>query len=834
VPYYAHREGKRFYLLSAHLAETAAGAAVRLSVHPRRDELMAAALLAGWAHDFGKYSPFFQRYLRSGRGGPEKQHAFISALWAAHLAEQFEISPVHSLALFISICRHHRSLADPEELLLPPRELAGPSWDRLEPAQSERLQITRRQIDALRKETEAAAVTRSLRMAARHTSRLLQQKDKLAPAWLDADWSGLLQVFFNNWIQSYGRLYRYRRRQIRTGSGKNLQDYFDLLALFSAVIDADKIHAARLKDTERATLPLQPVKTYRDKQFDPPRTAVDQLREELYTTVCRTMEEAPPSQKLFTITAPTGSGKTLAGLAAAFILRQKLAGSGADTPRIIYALPFTSIVDQTFNTVETVLRAGSKAAKNSAPLPSTWLLKHHHLAETAYRRPGKKDEEPLSLDQVLLLIESWQSEIIITTFVQLLHTLIGSENRMLKKFHRLQNAVLILDEVQNIPVEYWPLVENVLREACRHLGTRVLLMTATRPEWFGEGEALELAGPEPQIRQRFATLDRVNITASPEPFTVEELADTFQKSYRVGCSYLVILNTIKSSITFYHLLKEKLGKQADALYYLSTNITPIERARRLQQLRELLERGGKPVLVSTQVVEAGVDLDFDEVWRDLGPVDAVVQAAGRCNRHFARDCGHVRVWHLVDRTERGTTTLAQYVYGKIHTHAAKKMFEQELLFQERDFYDAIAGYFETVRQSKSVTASKTLLEAMQFWRFSRRDRDSEMLGVANFALIEDRPHYVNVFVELDDNAAETWQLYQSTVVNEKDFWKRRQAFLALKRNFSAYVLSVPAQLVVGRLDPATNPLYIPKDILGEFYDTETGFKRINDEMVLIF
>ncbi|MGB4214092.1 MAG: CRISPR-associated helicase Cas3' [Dethiobacteria bacterium] len=830
MPYYAHKEGKRFYLLSAHLAKTAAGAAARLQASPRREELTEAALLAGLAHDFGKYTPFFQRYLRTGRGGPEKQHAFLSALWAAHLAEEFGMAPLPSLALFIAICQHHRHLADPEEILLPPRELSSPSWDHLEPVHSERLKITQRQIEALCQKAESVA--RSLKVAARHTARLLEQNNRPVPAWLDGDWPRLLERFFDNWIHPYGHLYRHRRRQTRNmRDSAALQDYFDLLALFSAVIDADKIHSARLKDTERALLPPQPVQAYRDDQFGPPRTAADRMREDLYNTVCRTIKEAPLSQKLFTITAPTGSGKTLAGLAAAFILREKMSGSVSEKPRIIYALPFTSIVDQTYRVAKKVLQAGSEAEENGASIPSAWLLKHHHLAETAYHRAGD-EEETLSLDRALLLIESWQSEIIITTFVQLLHTLIASENRMLKKFHRLQNAILILDEVQNIPVEYWSLVENALRGACNYLGARVLLMTATRPEWFEEGEALELAGPEAHLRKRFATLNRVIVTANPQPLTVEELAEAFTRSYHPERSYLVILNTIKSSIAFYGLLKEKVG--LNELYYLSTNITPRERAARLQQLEKLLKCREKPVLVSTQVVEAGVDLDFDEVWRDLGPIDAVVQAAGRCNRHFLRDRGQVRVWQLVDRNEKGEATLAQYVYGKIHTHAAKKMFGQEIPLQEKDFYDAVANYFEEIRQAKSAAASKALLEAMQYWRFSPRDRESELLGVANFALIKNRPHYVNVFVELDDTAAETWQIYQSTVVNEKDFWKRRRAFLSIKKDFSSYLLSVPAQLLAGRLDETSAPMHIPGDMLEHFYDSETGFKRIDDETMFMF
>ena len=193
--YHAHKKGNRFYPLSEHLAETAAGAAERLSAHPRRSQLSSVALLAGWTHDFGKYTPFFQSYLRTGFGGPEKQHAFISALWAAYLAEQIEIPPLHSLALFLSICRHHRRLSDPEEMLLPLRELKDASWDHLEPAASERLYITEKQIDSLRPDKNLKAVALSLKSAAQQTAKLLKQTNMPTPGWLNSDWPALLRVF---------------------------------------------------------------------------------------------------------------------------------------------------------------------------------------------------------------------------------------------------------------------------------------------------------------------------------------------------------------------------------------------------------------------------------------------------------------------------------------------------------------------------------------------------------------------------------------------------------------------------------------------------------------
>ena len=127
-----------------------------------------------------------------------------------------------------------------------------------------------------------------------------------------------------------------------------------------------------------------------------------------------------------------------------------------------------------------------------------------------------------------------------------------------------------------------------------------------------------------------------------------------------------------------------------------------------------------------------------------------------------------------------------------------------------------------------------MLEAIHHWRFSPRQRDSDLLGVANFALIENRPHYVSVFVELNKNAVKIWGQYQATVVNEKDHKKRRQAYLSLKHDFSNYLLSVPMRLVLRQLDSSTIPLRIPKKMLNEFYDPETGFKHIDNDKVLIY
>lgn len=825
--HYAHKEGRRYRLLSVHLARVAAGAAARLRPLPHRRELIPAAILVGLTHDFGKYTTYFQHYLRQGSGGALKQHAFISGLWAVHLASRLELPASLQMAVFLSVIRHHQGMVAPDEFLVPERNLILPA-ETLDPTIGGRFQVVQDQVADLR--NQAGAVARSLFFSARRAASCVERQGITVPDWLELNWSQILQEFLDQWTTAYGKLYG-QWRKLKRRAEKDLKNYFTLLSLFSALIDADKIHAAGLEEGKRAAFPAEGemVERYRAVRFSTPRTPMEILRENLYRNVTARVKKASHGQRIFTITAPTGSGKTLAGMHAAFCLRSRLAIGNGPVPRIIYALPFTSIIDQTFNVGKEVLQTGLALPDDF--IPTSLLLKHHHLAEIHYQAAGG---ESMSLDEALMLIESWQSEIVITTFVQLFHTLIGYENRMLKKFCRLGGAILILDEVQNIPVEYWPLVEETLRQACEQLDMRVILMTATRPEWFSKYEALELAGDPETVRQQFRAVNRVAVITDITPLTVDSAVVDFLRCYCSDCSYLVVLNTIKSSIDFYEGLREEWSRKRPPLYYLSTNIVPAEREQRLGEIRTRLERGEKLVLVSTQVVEAGVDLDFDEVWRDIGPVDSVVQVAGRCNRHFKQSQGKVRLMHLVDREGESSQSLASFVYGKIHTLAARRLFAAWNYLEEPDFFDAVGDYFSTVRRMKSMSKSEGLLEAMVKLRFSRWAASEDSPAVKDFALIRNLPHYIQVFVCTDAVAEDIWNRYQTTVAGERDLKRRREAFLILKRDFLRYLVSVPADLLLHRVDSELQPPVIHSCLIDEFYDAETGFKRVKDEGALIY
>lgn len=814
---YAHKDGRRRYRLSSHLALVAARAGQRLAASLRRAELYPVAVIVGLAHDFGKYTSYFQDYLVTGKSNEYKEHAFLSALWAVHLETAGGFPHELRFLSFLAVLWHHRDLGDPEKYVLPQRKIAG-DWAFLEVEERRRLEVAQKQVEDLAQ--RKGEIVRSLQCAARWTACFLARQGFDTSFLAKLNWGELLEAFLLSWKEVYASLFpllrQYRRKDL------DLSLYFSLLRIFGALIDADKLHAGRVQDVGREALPVASVEIYKKTCFTKARDSMNLLREEVYCNAKTRITQFFAEYPFFTLTAPTGSGKTLAALNAALLLRRHLEEKEGIVPRIVYALPFTSIIDQNHKVFTEVFE---RAIPDFMVRPSPYLLKHHHLADVFYRAI---EEEDLGFDAAMLLIESWQSEVIITTFVQLLHTLIGYRNRMLKKFNQLNHAIVIMDEVQNIPVEYWPLVTTVLKEAAKELDLRLILMTATRPEWFSQGEAAELAGEQEDVVRFFKTLNRVKLYPDLEPRTVAEVAELFLSLYEPSKSYLVVLNTIRSSIELYQYIREAL-KDRVPLFYLSTNIIPAERERRLEELRKLLEQGAKPVLVSTQVVEAGVDLDFDEVWRDIGPIDAVVQVAGRCNRHFRREKGLVRLVRLVD--ERGNT-LARRVYGNIHVWGAEKVFEQRSFLEEPDFFEAVADFFQFVRERKDTSKSEGILEAMRSLRF-QRDREELDYAVKDFRLIEDRPDQVEVFVAVDERAEEIWQSYRHKVVEAPDIRSRQEAYYKIKRDFSHYMISVPAKLLLGKVDETVKPLYIPSYLVPEIYDYETGFKRVEEGMFIV-
>jgi len=413
------------------------------------------------------------------------------------------------------------------------------------------------------------------------------------------------------------------RDLIPASIGTSLEQEFFVRMVFSALVDADFLdteqHFNGGKRAERAhQWPLADLwerfsAAYTQAFASAPESSLNAIRAEVYQH-CLNAAHLPPG--FFRLTVPTGGGKTLSSLA--FALKHALQH---DFERIIYAIPYTSIIDQTAEVFRNIL--GDAGA----------IIEHHSNIEL-------QDPEKPTLTEIRrrLAAENWDASLIVTTTVQLFESLFGRGTGKCRKLHNIARSIIVLDEVQMLPVYLLAPILDVLRQLVAHYGVSVVLCTATQPD-FGSRQGFEGLDnireiiPLPVQERHFAALRRVDyqLPVPEESWTWEQLAARVQAEQQI----LVIVNTRPDAIEIMDRLSPADSLDQDdntALFHLSTRLCGMHRRAVLEEVRRRL-KGKEPCrLIATQVIEAGVDVDFPLVMRAIGPLDRIVQAAGRANR----------------------------------------------------------------------------------------------------------------------------------------------------------------------------------------------------------
>lgn len=404
-----------------------------------------------------------------------------------------------------------------------------------------------------------------------------------------------------------------------------------LRLLFAALVDADRLdteqHATGWKTELRAsTVTVQELweKFERDQQrrfagvSDSP---VNRARREIYMA-CLAAAELPPG--LFRLTVPTGAGKTRSAMA--FALRHALCHGHR---QVIVAVPFITITQQT----AAVYREIFDDLTDERGI----VLEHHSDAILDASDEGFTPRDVWNR----LAAENWDAPIVVTTTVQLFESTFSNNTRKVRKVHRLARSVLIIDEVQSLPPHLLEPILDVIRDLCMNYGTTVVISTATQPafEVISPFRSLEAREIVPQPGRYFAALKRVHYEwRLDRPMSWDEVARLMRDEQQV----LAVVNTKRDA----HALLDALA-DPDALH-LSTLLCGMHRRRVVDAVRQRLAAGMPCRLISTQVIEAGVDVDFPLVLRALGPLDAIVQTAGRCNREGRHDHGRMIVFRPVD------------------------------------------------------------------------------------------------------------------------------------------------------------------------------------------
>jgi len=373
-------------------------------------------------------------------------------------------------------------------------------------------------------------------------------------------------------------------------------------------------------------------------------TPVNQVRAEVYDA-CLKSAELPPG--VFRLAVPTGGGKTRSGLA--FALKHAVQFK---CDRIIVAVPYTSIIEQTVKVYRDIFGEAS-------------VLEHHSAANTEQFYQDKEnetnDDARQQYAQARLATQNWDAPLIVTTTVQLFESLFANRPSKCRKLHNIVNSVMVLDEVQTLPVGLLKPIVSILQGLCDRYHVTVVLCTATQPAL--EGDTPYLTGfkeirdiIEPDVaRQHFNTLQRVNYEIQLQGWSWEQLAeDVISHQHQQA---LIILNTRKDALSVLTTFIDQANFLSEGdIFHLSTLLCGKHRREVLAEVRTRLKAGQPCLLVSTQVVEAGVDLDFPAVYRALGPLDRVVQAAGRCNREGKSKQGRV----VIFKPEEGKVPQGEY------------------------------------------------------------------------------------------------------------------------------------------------------------------------------
>ena len=316
-------------------------------------------------------------------------------------------------------------------------------------------------------------------------------------------------------------------------------------------------------DVEKASISFDKVESYRHRKgFDTPINELDERKNEAFNFSLKNLSNVFSTDKhIYSITLPTGLGKTITSFAVALEIKKILNSS---THRVIITIPFTSIIDQNFEVYSQIVES-----KNS-----NVLLKHHHLAEPAY----KLNDEELTPDKSEFMIETWQSEIVVTTFVQLLNSIFSNDKSLLMKLPNLANSIIILDEVQTVPYEYWQLIKNTFEVLGKNYNCYFILMSATQPLMFLPGKEVTEIVPEYEkyfeYFNRTKLINKTNNLISFADFIND--VSIYLSAYKEK-DILIILNTKKHSKQCFDELRNFIDKETEDIYYLSTMITPYER-----------------------------------------------------------------------------------------------------------------------------------------------------------------------------------------------------------------------------------------------------------------
>ena len=553
------------------------------------------------------------------------------------------------------------------------------------------------------------------------------------------------------------------------------EDFINFKSLYSNLIYSDKFEAIfSMPKQENKDIPIDVLES--DIKNLPPNKKRNTFR----NFVLNNFDE---KYKLFTLTAPTGYGKTLTALNFALKFNKS---------RIIYALPFTSIIDQTYDIV-------AKIYKNSDILVS----KAHH--KTTIDEENLTEEDRYS--KIKFLMESFSGEINVTTLYQLIFALFGNKNKDNVKFNQLKNSVVIIDEAQAIPYNFRKDFILLCEIISQRLGTIFIFMSATMPVIKSENfkEISNLDYFSKQDRYVIKWLD-----IGGEDKLLGKICEAASDK-----NTLVVVNTIKKAQELFTKIRDKFSCFClNGYMYDDHKRATIEAVRCAVDKSKVDPLASKILLISTQSIEAGVDLDLDVGFREVSPISSIIQTAGRVNRHFGEICGELYVFPEISK-------FANLIYGDLYKVSGAILSDlKQKEVRESEILEISNLYFQKISNQLENLHIKSEIEKLEFENINQKIEDIMNDNYKQTIIIEPEENFIKNF------EAKIFEIKNSP--NEK--FTIRDLFKNHIRKLSKFSINVALKdmnklmLNLKQINGLKDIFYLPFGS-SYFYSAEYGLKK---------
>ena len=462
------------------------------------------------------------------------------------------------------------------------------------------------------------------------------------------------------------------------------------------------------------------------------------------------------NSNIYLIKAPTGVGKTFIALELALTIAKEQ----KNKRRIITAIPFTSIIDQTHREYEHILGD---------------VLKYHHL--TKYKESKKEDEQE-QFSQKVFLTDIWHEPFIVTTFNQLLYTLFSNHNRDNVRLETLRDSVIIVDEVQNIPRVLISSVVKIFELFAKEYNIHFIIMSATMPSFDGLLENSVVLS-EDWFYDKKENRYRLHFIADINSF--ESLSKEINKQNK---SVLCVVNTIDKAKTLFEQIE---GAEREDKFLLTTHQIPLHRQEIIEEIKEALSKGKKIKLISTQLIEAGVDLDFDMGYREFAPFGSIIQMAGRVNREGKKEICDVFLFDFLE-LENQNEDVKRLPYRAIDLQEDNTIAWLSEPLEEIEILENLENYFRTVKDETSAIDLQLPMKNLEFY---------SLFELLNENFMPNQPWKVSLFIEVQENQFNEYIEKRIDILNSPkyDTFEAINRVKNLEKDLVLYTITVSNKLI---------------------------------------